>query len=162
MVDLHLITVSAAGDDAQEKVLGLRGGAEVDLRRQDPQNGPGPGIAPLPVGDHLTLVDHSHLVGLFQVQLFCGGGHVGVSRPAVLLLTGGEAAVDAGIQQNLLGFQGQQAQRGQIHPGAGLLKALKPGVGFAGVGAAQVKNEVAVHGPGLRVLVLGVQGHEDL
>ena len=34
VVDLHLITVSTAGDDAQEKVLGLRGGAEVDLWRR--------------------------------------------------------------------------------------------------------------------------------
>ena len=97
-MDLQLPGVAAALDDADEEVLGLRGGAQVDFRCLNTQNGPGPGIAPLAVGDHLALVDDRHVVDLLQVQLFGGGGHVGVLLPAVLLLAGGEGAVHPGFQ----------------------------------------------------------------
>ena len=133
----------------------------MDFRCLDTQNGPGPGIAPLAVGDHLALVDDRHVVDLLQVQLFGGGGHVGVLLPAVLLLPGGEGAVHPCFQQNFLGFQGQQAQGGQVDPRGGGLQPLEPGIGLAGVGASDVEDEPAGHGTGFRVLVLGVQGHED-
>ena len=38
---------------------------------------------------------------------------------------------------------------------------LKARVGLSGVGAPQVEDKAAVHGPGLRVLVLGVQGNQQ-
>ena len=135
LVEDDLIGIPAAFNQTQQQVLGLRGGAQVDLRGQDPQDGPGPSVTPLAVGDHLALVDDRHVVGGFQLQFFRCGGHMGVLLPAVLLLAGGQAAVDPRVQQNLLGLQGQQAQGGQIHAGGGLLEPLKAGVGLAGVGA---------------------------
>ena len=135
LVEDDLIGIPAAFDQPQQQVLGLRGGAQVDLRGQDPQDGPGPSVTPLAVGDHLALVDDRHVVGGFQLQFFRCGGHMGVLLPAVLLLAGGQAAVDPCVQQNLLGLQGQQAQGGQIHAGGGLLEPLKASVGLAGVGA---------------------------
>ena len=161
LVLLHLIGVPAALDEADEQVLGLRGGAQVDLRGQHSQDGPGPGVPPLGVGDHLALVDDRHVIAPLQGQLLRRGGHVGVPLPEVLLLPGGQAAVHPGVQQGLLGLQGQQPQGGQIDPRPGPDEPLESGVGLARVGAPQVEDKAAAHGPGLRVLVLGVQGDEQ-
>ena len=118
---LDLVAVPAAVDDAPEQMLGLRGGAEMDLRGLHAQNGPRPGVAPVGVGDHLALVDDGHVIAGFQIQLFGRGGDVGVLLPAVLLLAGGEAAIHACVQQCLLGLQGEQAQGGQVDARPGLL-----------------------------------------
>ena len=96
-----------------------------------------------------------------EVQLLRRGGHVGILLPQILLLSGGEAAGHAGLQESLLGLQGQKAQGGQIDPRGGAHEPLEAGVGLAGVGAPQVEDEAAVHGTGLRVLILGVQGDEE-
>ena len=92
-MDLHRVAVPAALNEADQQLLGLRGGAQVNLRGQDAQDGPGPGIAPLAVGDHLTLVDDGHLIALFQLQLFRRGGDVGILLPTVLLLPSGQGAL---------------------------------------------------------------------
>ena len=159
-MDLHLRAVPAAFNQTQKQVLGLRSGAEVDLRGQNAQDGPGPGVAPLRVGDHLALVNHRHVIAPPQLQLFRRGGYVGVLLPQVLLLAGGEAAVHPGVQKRLLGLQGQKAQRRQVHPRLRPHQPLKAGVGLSGIGAPQVKDEMAAQAAGLRVFVLGVQGDQ--
>ena len=119
-------------------------------------------MAPRTVGNHLALVDDGHVIPGFQIQLFGCGGDVGVLLPAVLLLAGGEAAIHACVQQCLLGLQGQQTQGGQVAARPGLLEPLDARVGLARVRPAQVQDEVPGEGAGLRVLVLGVQGDEDV
>ena len=160
-VDLHLVTVPAALNEADEQLFGLRGGAEVDFRGQYPQNGPGPGVPPLGVGNELALVNDGHIPMALQVQLFRCGGGVGVPLPDVLFLPGGQGALHPRVDQSLLGLQGQQAQGGQINPRLRPYEPLKARVGLSGVGAPQVEDKAAVHGPGLRVLVLGVQGNQQ-
>ena len=157
----HLHTVPTALNEADEQLLGLRGGAQVHLGGEHPQNRPGPGVPPLGVGDHLALVDHRRLIAALEIQLFCRGGQVGVPLTEVLLLASGQRAVHPRVQQGLLGLQGQKAQGGQIDSGFRPDQPLEPSVGLAGVGAPQVENEPAVHGPCLGVFVLGVEGDEQ-
>ena len=57
-----------------EQLPCLRRGAQMDLRGQHAQNGPGPGVAPLSVGNHLAFVDDGHVVVPPHVQLLGGGG----------------------------------------------------------------------------------------
>ncbi len=161
LVLLYLPAVAAAVDQPQEEVFGFRRGAQVDLRSQNTQDGSSPGVAPLAVSDHLTLINDCHIVAPLQVQLFGGGRHVGVIFPQVLLLASGKGTGHPGVQQSLLGLQGQQTQGSQVDPGFRLDQALEAGVGLAGVSAPQVKDEAAAHRPSLRVLVLWIEGDKQ-
>ena len=95
---LYFVAVAAAFDKAQEDIFRLRRGAEMNFRCLHAQNGACPRVAALAVGYHLALVNHRDFVTLFQVQLFGGGGNVGVVVPVVLLLPGGQAAVKPGVK----------------------------------------------------------------
>gem|GEM_PF-6568995 len=86
---------------------------------------------------------------------------MGVAGFPVLLLAGAQGAGHAGVQQRLLCLHGQQTQRGQIDAVFGFLKPLEAGVGLAGVGAADVQDEMAAHGPGGGILVLRIQGNQQ-
>ena len=111
-MNLNLVAVAAALDQTNQQILRFGCGAQMDLRRQYAQNGAGPGVTPLPVRDHLTLVDDRCLKTALQIQLFRRGGHVGILLPAVFLLAGGKAAIHAGVEQRLLSLQGQKPERG--------------------------------------------------
>ena len=54
--DLELIP--AAADHLYHDILRLRGHAEVDFLRPQPQNGSGPVVAPVGFRDHLAFVHH--------------------------------------------------------------------------------------------------------
>ena len=160
-MDLHLIAVAAALDKTNEQMLCFRCGTQMDLRGQNAQNRPSPGVAPLLVGNHLALVNHRRFVAPFQVQLFCGSGYVGVLLPHVLLLAGGQGTGHPTVQKGLLGLQGQQAKGGKVNPCFSPPQPLKADIGFSRVGAPQVEDKVPVHRPGFWILVLGVQGDQQ-
>ena len=127
------------------------------LRGQHAEDRPRPREAPHRVGDHLALVDHGHVVAPCQLELFGGRGDMGVAVLAVLLLAGRQRARDAVAEQQLLRLEGEKPQRGQIHARRRPAQALKSGVGLARIRAAGVDDEMPLHRPRLRVLVLRPQ-----
>ena len=161
MPDL-LPCVAGALNDADEKIARLGRGAEMHLRREHAEDRARPGKAALPVGDHLALVDHRHVVPRGEIELFRRGRDVGIPLAAVLLLAGRERARNAKIKQPLLRFKREQTERGEIYARFGFAQPLKPGVGLAGVRPAGMENEVTLHGARFRVLVLRVERHEQL
>ena len=64
----HRQFVPAFADDPGQQLLRVRRGAGVDLLRAEPEDRRGPGAAPVPVRDHLALVDHRHVVAGLQVR----------------------------------------------------------------------------------------------
>ena len=161
-MNLNLIAVAAAFDEADEKIFGLRRGAEVHLRRQHAENRPGPRVTPLPVCDHLAFVDNGRVIARPEVQLLCRGGDMGIPFAPVLLLAGGQAAINARVQQRLLRFQRQQAERREIHAGRHAFEPLEARIGLSRIRAAEVQDKVPLHGTRLRVLILRVQRQQQL
>ena len=132
------------------------------LRREHAEDRARPGKAALPVGDHLALVDHRHIVPRGEIELFRRGGDVGIPLAAVLFLAGRERTRNAEIEQPLLRFEREQTERSKIYARFGFAQPLKPGVGLAGVRPAGMENKMALHGARFRVLVLRVERHEQL
>ena len=161
MPDL-LPRVAGALNDADQKIARLGRGAEMHLRREHAEDRARPGKAALPVGDHLALVDHRHIVPRGEIELFRRGGDVGIPLAAVLFLAGRERARNAEIKQPLLRFKRQQTERSKIYARFGFAQPLKPGVGLAGIRPAGMENKMALHGARFRVLVLRVECHEQL
>ena len=154
--------VAGALNDADEKIARLGRGAEMHLRRENTENRARPCKAAFPVGDHLALIDHCHVVPRGEIELFRRGGDVGIPLAAVLFLAGRERARNAEIKQPLLRFEREQAERGKIYARPGFAQPLKPGVRLAGVRPADVKDKAAMHGARLRVLVLRIERNEQL
>ena len=132
------------------------------LRRENTENRARPCKAAFPVGDHLALIDHCHVVPRGEIELFRRGGNVGIPLAAILLLAGRERARNAEIKQPLLRFKRKQAERGKIYARPGFAQPLKPGVRLAGVRPTDVKDKAAMHGARLRVLVLWIERNEQL
>ena len=145
----------------QEQPLRLRRGAEMHFLGKHAQNGPRPRIAPLPVADHLALVDDCHVEMPLHIQLFRRSRHMGIPVPHILLLAGGEAAIHAVIQQRLLRLQRQQTKGRKVYASVRPNEPLKARIGLARVRPADVHHEMPLQGAGLRVFVLGVQGHQQ-
>ena len=131
LVDLQLPAVAAALYEADKDVLRLRRGAQVDFGREDAEYRPRPGVAALGVGYHLALVYDRAVEAALERELFGRGGEVRVALADVLLLAGGEAAIDAGVEQRLLRLEGQEPERGEVDARARAHEPLEGVVGLA-------------------------------
>ena len=128
----------------------------MDLGGKDSQDRPGPRVAPLRILYHLALVYHRDVVAGLEIQLFRRRRDVGVPLPHVLLLSGGEAAVDPAVEKCLLGLHRKEPEGREIYPRLRPFQPFEALKGLPGVGPADVKDEMTLHGPGLGVLVLGI------
>ena len=149
LVAVNLPGILTQGDQMGDYLLGGGAHAYVDFLRLYAQNGPGPGMAPVGIGDHLRLIDDSHFIFLVDVQHFHGGGY----DPAVVLidalLPGEHGTGDARILDLLINLQGQQTQRPQINPGLRPAQAFQRLIGLAAVGGTDMEDEMTVHLAGL-------------
>ena len=85
---------------------------------------------------------------------------MGVRFPPVLLLAGRQAALHSRVEKSLLSLEGEQTERSEIYARFRPDKALKAGVGLAGVRSAEMNYEAARHGSGGGIFVLRVKSKE--
>ena len=131
----------------------------MDLLRAQAQDCRGPGAAPIPVRDHLALVDHRHIVAGLQVRhLYRRRLYPAERHPDLLLACHQRAGHIVQIQRLKL-FRGQQPQRPEINAPLRPVQALDTLVGLPGVGRPQMQHKTPVHLPGQGIQIPVVLGH---
>ena len=128
----------------------------MDLIRAQSEDRGCPGTAPVPVGNHLALVDHRHVVMRLQVRHFHRGGLHPAERHADLFFSRYQRAGHIRQVQRFKLFRRQQAKRAQVQAAARAVQALNTFIGLAGIGRPQVKEEMPLHLPrqGIQVPVV--------
>ena len=139
--------VPAVPDDLRQETFGVRGGAGMDLFRTKPQDGRRPGTAPVPVRDHLALIDDRDIIVCFQVSHLHGGGLHPAERNPDLFLPGYQGTGDIIQVQGLKLFGCQQPQGTEVQAVLRTAETLGSFIGFTGVGGPQVKEKTAFHLP---------------
>ncbi len=162
LISVHLEGIPAQGDQVGDDLLCRSAHADMDFLRLHAQDGPGPGVPSVGIGNHLGFIDDGNVIFLVQVQHLHRGGDDAAVLLIDALFPGEHAAGNLGFLHLLVDFQGQQAQGSQVDPFLGQFQPLQGLVGLAAVGGADVEHESAAHLQGLGELRLRPGGnHAD-
>lgn len=151
--------IAAFLDELDDQAFGFRRHAGVDGAGGHAQHRLGPGPAPLAVGNHLAFVNDGHVVPFAFGEHFDGAGGVFGARDPLFLFPGDHVAGDAVAVHAFGHFHGQQAQGGQVDAPGGAFAGYHGVVGLAGIGGADVEDEVASHAAGHGVQVRDAVGN---